>query len=162
MLDGRILQNIVHELGRFTVAITMRTSSNPSDLFSHPLEYIRIVSTIAVTMIKATSTPRSVCCRELNMTAGSKPSGFLALEDIWMKLQSQAELNIHYPNLRPVKTNPGLERSRYISPGQGISDCPSQGLLHPLLEYCTLFPAAKLPEAFVYHSFAHLQTCPLQ
>lgn len=85
-LVGRILRNISHELGRFTVAIAMRTSSNPSDLFSHPLEYIRIISTIAVTMIKVTSTPRSVCCRELDMMAGSEQSECLALENIWMKL----------------------------------------------------------------------------
>lgn len=101
MLVARILRNIVHELGRFTVAITMRTSSNPSDLFSHILEYIRIVSTIAVMIIKATSTPRSVCCRELNMTAEPESSERLALKDIWMKLWRQEELNIHYPNLYP-------------------------------------------------------------
>jgi len=103
MLVGRILQNIVHELGRFTVAMTMRTSSNPSDLFSHPLEYIRIVSTIAVTVIKATSTPRSVCCRELNMAAGSnvvKPLGRLVLEDIWMKFVKTSR--IEYPLSEPA------------------------------------------------------------
>ena len=86
MLVVRILQNILYELGRFTVAITMRTSSNPSDLFSHTLEYIRITSTIAVIMIKATSTPRRVCCRELNMTAEPESSERLALKNIRMKL----------------------------------------------------------------------------